>query len=126
MERERPALAALPAEDDGLLVRVAALEQVLGEVQAGVREPAGAGEAIAVDEDALPPGLGAHAQALPHLDPEGLRLGGGPGAQGLVVREVQAPGLCDGLAELADPCPVDTGRAGRPEWFHGYFLLVSS
>ena len=107
-----PAHLVFAAEHDGGRV-VAAAQQVLGEIGAAVREEAGAGHLLAVDDDPAA-GFADHVAEVPDRRPEFLRFVDRPGVQAGVVREIGAPAVGRRLHEGRHVRRVDAFPARLP------------
>ena len=83
MPAHHTARAGLGPGDDGRVVGAAA-QEVLGKVEARVREVAGAGHLVAVDEDPAA-ALAADAAPVPQRGPEGLLFRDRPAPEGVVA-----------------------------------------
>ena len=100
--RLRPILAAEDQRRPG----IAPAQQVLGEVEPGLGEPARAGHLLAVGEHGPAPGLGDDAAKLPDLAPERLPVLHRPAVQRRIVVERPARG--------APPAPRGSGLGWHP------------
>ncbi len=99
---------------------VIAAQQVLGEVEAGVREESRAGHALGVDQHSLAFVLGDHAGGLPHRVPELGLLGDRPIEQVLVSLQMQAVALIHPMTKCLDVRSGDALRRGQPKRLVGF------
>ena len=104
----------LAPEDDGGAV-VAAAKEVLGEVEAGSREPARPRHPIRVREDGVALRGRDDPAEVPDAVPERGGLRHRPGVKGRVVRRLHPVALAHEGGEAGEPRPLDVLGARRPQ-----------